>query len=195
MPAFLLVAAHQRPEGPLPHVHRAAVVPASVEHTFAFFSDAANLERLTPPWLRFSIRTPRPIVMYEGAVIDYRISVRGLPLPWRSRIDVWEPGVCFVDRQTVGPYRWWRHEHRFEAVAGGTMVVDDVEYLPRLRVFSHRMVEHELARIFDYRQESLQRIFGAGGHESGVMSAAAPTIVDMAGIGRERGSMAYRERS
>jgi ligand-binding SRPBCC domain-containing protein len=159
MPPFLLLAAHERPEGPLPHVQRAAVVPASVEDTFAFFSDAANLERLTPPWLRFRIRTPRPIVMDEGTVIDYHISVRGLSLPWRSRIDVWEPGLCFVDRQIVGPYRWWRHEHWFAPVPDGTLVIDDVEYLPRMRVFSRRLVERDLARIFDYRQESLQRIF------------------------------------
>jgi len=80
-------------------------------------------------------------------------------LPWRSRIDVWEPGVRFVDRQVVGPYRWWRHEHRFEPVAGGTRVSDHVEYLPRLRLFSRRLVERDLGRIFDYRQQALTRIF------------------------------------
>lgn len=156
---MLLLAANERPEGPLPHIHRAAVVPASVEDTFAFFSDATNLERLTPPWLRFSISTPSPIVMREGTVIDYRISLRSLPMRWQSRIDVWEPGVCFVDRQIAGPYLWWRHEHRFERVAGGTLVVDHVEYLPRLRLLSRRLVRRDLARIFDYRRESLQRIF------------------------------------
>ena len=159
MPMFQLLAADERPEGPLPHIHRAAVVPVSLEETFAFFSDAANLERLTPPWLAFRIRTPLPIVMREGATIDYRISLRGLPLPWRSRIDVWEPDVCFVDRQIVGPYRWWRHEHRFSRVDGGTRVVDHVEYVPRMRALSRRLVERDLTRIFDYRYDSLQRIF------------------------------------
>ena len=159
VPPFLLLGAHERPEGPLPHIHRAAVVPASLEETFAFFSDAANLERLTPSWLAFRIRTPLPIVMREGAIIDYRISLRGLPLPWRSRIEVWEPGVRFVDRQIVGPYRWWRHEHRFTRVDGGTLVVDDIEYLPRMRTLSRRFVERDLMRIFDYRYASLQKIF------------------------------------
>ena len=153
------LAAGERPSEPLLHVHRAAVVPATLEQAFAFFAEAANLERLTPPWLRFRIQTPPPIVMREGTEIDYRISLRGLPLPWRSRIDVWEPGVRFVDRQVVGPYRWWRHEHRLERVAGGTRVTDDVEYLPRLRLFSRRLVERDLGRIFDYRQDALTRIF------------------------------------
>jgi len=130
----------------------------ALAETFAFFSDATNLERLTPPWLSFKIRTPQPIVMGEGTIIDYRVSLRGLPMRWRSRIDLWEPGVRFVDRQIAGPYRWWRHEHRFEAVPRGTQVIDYVEYLPRLRVLSRRLVERDLARIFDYRREALQRI-------------------------------------
>ena len=155
----LLLGLDERPEEPLLHIHRAAVVPVAIEETFAFFAEAANLERLTPSWLSFSIRTPHPIVMGVGTVIDYRISMRGLPLPWRSRIDVWEPGIRFVDRQIVGPYRWWRHEHRFQRVPAGTLVLDDVEYLPRMRLFSRRLVERDLARIFDYRQHSLQRIF------------------------------------
>ena len=154
-----LRAGEKRPAEPLLRVHRAAVVPAPVEKTFAFFADAANLERLTPPWLRFSIRTPLPIDMGEGTIIDYRISLRGLPIAWRSRIEVWEPGVVFVDRQVIGPYLWWRHEHRFAPVHDGTLVVDDVEYMPRMRVFSRRLVQRDLARIFDYRHQSLRRIF------------------------------------
>jgi ligand-binding SRPBCC domain-containing protein len=154
-----LTTADERPSGPLLHVERAAVVPASLEETFGFFADAANLQRLTPPWLRFSIRTPLPVTMREGAVIDYRIWLRGLPMPWRSRIDVWEPGVRFIDRQLVGPYVWWSHEHRFERAAGGTRVTDHVEYLPRLRMFSRRLVERDLARIFDYRQQALRELF------------------------------------
>src|SRR4051812_37502925 len=117
MAALALLNAGERPTAPLLHLHRAAVVPATLDETFAFFADAANLQRLTPPWLHFTIRTPLPIAMREGTTIDYRVWLRGLPMPWRSRIDAWEPGVCFVDRQIVGPYRWWRHEHRFEAVA------------------------------------------------------------------------------
>jgi len=161
MPLFMMRALDERPEGPLPHIHRAAVVPATVEDTFAFFADPANLERLTPPWLRFTISSARPLPVRHGTLIDYRIALRAVPMRWRSRIDVWQPGVCFVDRQILGPYLWWRHEHRFERVPAGTLVVDHVEYLPRLRVLSRRLVERDLARIFDYRGRALQDVFAA----------------------------------
>ena len=140
-------------------VDRDMIVPASLTDTFAFFADAANLQRITPPWLHFSMLTPPPIQMGVGLEIRYRIGLYGLPVPWWSQIDVWEPGVCFVDRQIVGPYRWWRHEHRFEAVAGGTRVVDRVEYGPRAGWLSGSLVRRDLNRIFDYRHEALRRIF------------------------------------
>lgn len=160
-----LPAAGARPARGCAYIHRETVVPAEVEHAFAFFADAANLEWLTPDWLAFRVETPLPVVMRRGLEIDYRIAVYGLTIPWRSHIDVWEPGVRFVDRQVVGPYRWWRHEHRFERTALGTRVVDDVEYVPRLRWLTSSIVRADLERIFDYRQERLQQHFAAAGGE------------------------------
>lgn len=155
----LAAAAATRPQGPLIDLHSAIVVPALLEETFAFFADARNLERLTPPWLSFSIRTPPPIVMRQGLEIDYRIVIHGVPVPWRSRIDIWEPGVRFVDRQIVGPYTWWRHEHGFAAVDGGTRVTDHVEFQPRLRWLTSGMVRRDVGRIFAFRRAELARLF------------------------------------
>jgi ligand-binding SRPBCC domain-containing protein len=144
-----------RPLNHVTHLRRETIVPLGRDETFAFFADAGNLERLTPPWLEFTILTPRPIAMGEGTLIDYRIVLYGIPIPWQTRIDVWEPGVRFVDRQLAGPYLWWHHEHRFDPVEGGTRVTDHVEYVPRLRWLSSVFVRRDVSRIFAYRQEML----------------------------------------
>ena len=94
-------------------------VPRPIEEVFAFFSDARNLEAITPSWLGFRILSPEPIVMQPGARIDYRINMHGLPLRWVSEIERWDPPNEFVDVQLQGPYRLWRHTHRFEPVDGG----------------------------------------------------------------------------
>lgn len=156
-------SAGPRPAAGIEVIHAETVVPTSLDDTFRFFSDAVNLERLTPPWLNFRIRTPLPIVMREGTEIDYRIVLHGFPIPWRSRIDVWEPGRRFVDRQLRGPYRWWRHEHRFEAAGGGTRVTDHVEFLPRLPLFTRGLVRRDVERIFAYRQETLAQLLPGPG--------------------------------
>jgi ligand-binding SRPBCC domain-containing protein len=156
-----LLRADQSPPPRLMTLHREAIVPASLQETFAFFADAANLERLTPPWLNFTIRTAMPLAMGEGVVIDYQIGLYGIPIPWRSVIAVWEPGVRFVDLQLVGPYRWWRHEHRFEAAGSATRVVDHVEYQPRVAWLTRALVRRDLERIFSYRQQTLQSLFPA----------------------------------
>jgi ligand-binding SRPBCC domain-containing protein len=97
----------------------------------------------------------------ESAIIDHRIVLYGVPIPWRTRIDPWEPGRRFVDRQLGGPYLWWRHEHRFEAADHGTRVIDTVEYLPRVSVLSAAIVNRDVKRIFDYRKASMAALLSA----------------------------------
>ena len=130
------------------------------EEIFHFYADAFNLELLTPPWLRFHVVTPSPIVMEQGVEIDYRLRLKGVPLSWRSRITAWEPPLRFADRQIKGPYRRWVHEHTFIPQDGGTLVRDVVEYDMLGGWLADRLiVRRDLRRIFTYRQERLKEIF------------------------------------
>lgn len=138
-----------------------AWLPQRVGEVFPFFGDAWNLEVLTPPWLHFEILTPQPITMREGALIDYRIRLRGLPMRWRTRISVWEPNRRFVDEQLRGPYRQWIHTHTFASVDGGTLMTDRVRYrVPGGALVNRLLVERDVSRIFAYRLEALRRHFG-----------------------------------
>jgi ligand-binding SRPBCC domain-containing protein len=164
-----------RPERGLTQLHYETLVPAPLEDTFAFFADASNLQRLTPRWVHFSLRTPLPISMRAGLDIDYVIRLHGLPIAWTSRIDLWQPGRRFVDRQITGPYLWWRHEHRFEAAVGATRVIDEVEYLPRAAWLTANWVRRDVERIFSYRQNALLAIFH---HSAAVLHDGWPTRHD-----------------
>lgn len=131
-------------------------VPYPRERVFRFFSDAANLDAITPPWLGFRIATPPPIVMREGALIEYRLKLRGIPLRWRTRITAWDPPLRFVDEQLSGPYRMWAHEHTFVEVEGGTLVRDHVRYAVLCDALVHRLlVRPDIERIFAFRAAAL----------------------------------------
>lgn len=149
-------------------------LPAPIDDVFAFFARAENLERLTPPFLNFRIRSSVPIAMREGTTIDYRIRLRGIPLTWRSEITVWDPPLRFVDEQRRGPYRSWVHTHAFHPEDGGTDVRDRVRY----RVWggapiNRLLVAPDLRRIFRYRQDVLQSIFGRSPRATDVRIARA----------------------
>ena len=157
----MIVTAAARPRTKPARYEGDVTVPLGVEETFAFFSDAHNLDRITPPWVGFKILTPAPIQMCEGTLIDYEIRLRGLPIRWRSEIRRWDPPHSFTDLQIKGPYRWWHHTHRFEPCAEGTRVIDEVEYLAPLHwLVGPLFVRRDVERIFAYRGEALRRELG-----------------------------------
>lgn len=139
-------------------------VDRPLDEVFAFFAEAHNLERITPPWLRFELLGDGPVEMGVGALIDYRLRVHGIPIRWQSRIEEWEPGRGFVDRQLRGPYRLWHHRHWFESERGGTVVGDRVDYalpLGRLGELAHPLfVRRDLKRIFDFRYRAVEAQLG-----------------------------------
>ncbi len=140
-------------------IERTQTIARPRGEVFAFFADAHNLEAITPPWLHFGVQTPRPIAMAAGTLIAYRMRLHGIPVRWLTRIEEWEPGVRFVDRQLRGPYRLWHHTHTFEDVPDGTLMRDRVRYalpLGWLGGMAHAaFVERDLAQIFDFRAQTV----------------------------------------
>ena len=129
---------------------------------FDFFADAGNLERITPPELNFHIITPQPIDIKEGALIDYQLKVRGLPVRWQTVISVWNPPFEFVDKALKSPYKQWIHRHTFtEIEKNKTLIEDEVRYrlpLAPLGDLAHWFVRRELDYIFDFRQKTVKEL-------------------------------------
>jgi len=153
----------RRPRGALFELQRDSIVPSARDKVFAFFSNAHNLDRITPPFIRFRVLSPQPIIMQVGARIEYALRLRGIPLRWTSEITAWDPRHRFADTQVRGPYRWWQHEHRFEDLGDSTRVVDEVQYAPPGGRLVHVLfVKRDLHRIFDFRTQTLAAVFARG---------------------------------
>ncbi|MBT8395473.1 MAG: SRPBCC family protein [Gemmatimonadetes bacterium] len=131
------------------------------EEVFPFFAAPENLERITPPELKFEILTPLPIKMGQGTLIDYRLRLEGVPMRWRTEISEWNEPRSFTDRQLRGPYHTWIHRHIFEPTEYGTLMRDQVDYrLPfwPLGEWALPFVRRKVARIFAHRREVILEI-------------------------------------
>jgi ligand-binding SRPBCC domain-containing protein len=148
--------------GRIHQLSRTQLLARPRSEVFALFSDASNLEALTPPFLHFRILTPMPIEMRADARLDYQLSLFGVPVRWRTRITDWQPGRRFVDEQESGPYALWRHTHEFEARGTSTLMRDVVDYsepLGPIGTVAHVLfVRRTLDRIFDFRRDAILRL-------------------------------------
>ena len=138
-------------------------VARPLAEVFDFFSRAENLEALTPPWLNFKILDVKPQPVQQGTLINYSLRVHGIPLRWTSEIVEWEPPHRFVDLQLRGPYKLWRHEHRFEPRDGGTLISDTISLALPLGVLGQMAykikVKSDVEEIFTFRKEKIRTLF------------------------------------
>jgi ligand-binding SRPBCC domain-containing protein len=141
------------------------LVPRPLTEVFDFFSRAENLQKLTPPWLHFKILSVQPSPIRQGTLIRYSLRWRVFPIRWTTEIVEWEPPHRFVDLQLKGPYKLWRHEHRFIPEGKGTRIHDRIEYLLPFgglgRIVHSLKVKHDVAQIFDYRKHAVEQHFAA----------------------------------
>ena len=143
-------------------LRREQLLARPIDEVFAFFADARNLEAITPPLLRFEVMDQgvKAIAIGPGALIRYRLRVRGMPVGWLTAIREWDPPHRFVDEQLRGPYALWHHTHTFEELEdGGTLMSDVVRYAlpfgPLGELARRLFVARDVEAIFDFRAQRI----------------------------------------
>jgi ligand-binding SRPBCC domain-containing protein len=141
-------------------------LPVTVEEAWSFFSSPKNLAVITPKSLDFkitSVVTDEEI--HTGQIITYTVKpLLGIPLAWTTEIGHVERCKLFVDEQRKGPYAHWHHQHHFKAIPGGVEMTDIVHYKIPFGVLGNLglpIVKGQLKKIFDYRRQKVEELFGA----------------------------------
>jgi ligand-binding SRPBCC domain-containing protein len=138
-------------------------IAAPLSDVFAFFSNPANLARITPDWLSFRIHGPLPATLETGSRLEYRIRWSVFTIPWVTRITKWSAPYEFEDAQEKGPYTAWIHRHRFSERDGAVLMEDHVDYAlpfgPLGRLVHRLRVRKQLEEIFEYRRRAIETIF------------------------------------
>ena len=138
-------------------------IAAPLPEVFAFFSNPANLARITPPWLAFRLHGTAPDTLAEGSRLEYRIRWSVFTIRWVTRITQWRAPFEFEDIQEKGPYASWIHTHRFVESDGVVVMDDHVDYAlpfgPLGRLVHRLRVRRQLEEIFEFRRRAIDGIF------------------------------------
>lgn len=137
---------------------------APIEEVWKFIAHPANLNNITPPELDFEIISPVPELMYDGLLIQYKVT---LPLlgasDWVTEIKHIIPKRQFIDEQRIGPYSFWYHFHGLEETEDGVVMTDQVSYqLPYGiigKLANSLLIRRQLKSIFEYRFRVLEERF------------------------------------
>ncbi|MGH2647264.1 MAG: SRPBCC family protein [Ginsengibacter sp.] len=141
------------------------VITAPIEQVWTFFSSPQNLKDITPPHLGFNILSDNRDEMYAGEIIEYTVKpLLGIPLYWMTEITHVQPMKYFIDEQRFGPYSFWHHQHHFKETNEGIEMTDIVHYkIPFWFIgdmTNSLVVKAQLKKIFDYRTEVTNKMFG-----------------------------------
>lgn len=141
------------------------IVPDTIESVFDFFNRPENLVKLMPSFMSFQLLTPGQLIMKEGAIFDYKVSVFGIPNRWTTYISDYNPPYSFADIQLKGPHSYWHHVHEFEQSHNGTRVSDTIHYVMPLGILGQLadvcVMAPIVSRLFNHRKRVIEQTFGS----------------------------------
>lgn len=97
-----------------------------------------------------------------GESVTWRARQFGLPISITSRITEFQRPYRFVDEQVSGPFRRFRHEHRFKRLGdGATLMIDEWEHEapfgPLGQIVDALFLERHMRNLLATRNAALKR--------------------------------------
>ena len=141
-------------------------IPISLDEAWAFFSNPANLQAITPSNMGFRVISKHHgEKMYAGQIIEYTVKpVMGIPIYWMTEITQVKDKEYFIDEQRFGPYTLWHHQHHFKVIEGGVEMTDIIHYKNPMwflgTLANELFVKKQLQGIFDFRFKKVEEMFG-----------------------------------
>lgn len=106
--------------------HHTFVVQAPIRDIAEFHQNSNALVKLTPPPIRVEMVEPQRIT--EGMKISFVMWIGPIPVHWTAVHEYVHPQTGFDDIQVEGPFKTWRHKHRFISLSTEmTEIRDEIE--------------------------------------------------------------------
>jgi ligand-binding SRPBCC domain-containing protein len=141
-------------------------IPADLPTVWSFFSNPANLKKITPAYMRFNVISQyNSDTIYAGQIIEYTVRpFLGIALYWMTEITQVKDNQYFIDEQRYGPYSMWHHQHHFRIIENGIEMTDIVHYKMPLWFLGDAanalFVRKQLRNIFSFRYQKTIAFLG-----------------------------------
>jgi ligand-binding SRPBCC domain-containing protein len=151
-------------------------IPADLPAVWSFFSNPANLKKITPAYMRFNVISKyNSDVIYAGQVIEYTVRpLLGIPLYWMTEITQVKDNQYFIDEQRYGPYSLWHHQHHFKIIDQGIEMTDIVHYKIPFWFLGDAanalFIRNQLKEIFSFRYQKTVDMLGEWPGESQLLA-------------------------
>lgn len=128
----------------------AASMPVSAENLFVWHKNPGAFNRLIPPWMNVQVKE-RQGGIDPGSTVRLRVSLAGpIATDWVIRHEALQDAPGFADIQQNGPFRNWRHEHRFIADGEhGSRLEDELDYSLPAGVLGEKIAAGRIGDILD----------------------------------------------
>jgi ligand-binding SRPBCC domain-containing protein len=142
-------------------IHLETDVAAPIEHVFDLARDIDLHQRSMAHTNEQAVGGRTSGLIGAGETVTWQARHLGRTWSLTSKITAFEPPTRFVDEQTSGPFAWFRHEHRFEAIPGGTRMIDDWQHAAPFgvigRIADRLVLGPLLGRLLASRDAALAR--------------------------------------
>jgi ligand-binding SRPBCC domain-containing protein len=143
-------------------IHLETFIAAPVEPCFDLMRDVAVHTQSTPGTDERAVAGKTSGLLDQGDEVTWEAVHLGARRRLTVRVTRCEPPRLFEDEQVRGAFGAFRHRHTFQAVAGGTLMVDDVRYTvplgPLGRLADRLFLERYLRRFLSRRARALKKL-------------------------------------
>lgn len=154
----------------MPEYQYRSEMPASASEVWAWHARPGALERLLPPWQEAHVLR-RDGGIDDGGTVLMELTFGPTRTKWLAKHEDAVVGRQFADEQIEGPFKKWRHTHRFLPLDADRSAIEDHVHF-RVpggllgRKFGTPFVQGELAKMFPWRHartgQDLKRHKAAG---------------------------------
>lgn len=132
------------------------IVKGSIERVWDFYTDIKHLETITPDKIDLKIinATDERIVLGQEIWISGKIITK-IRSTWHSKITLARP-YEYVDEMLTGPFRKWKHSHKFYNINGKQTEIEDIFEFELPYGIIGRLLEgcayKQIQNIFEHRK-------------------------------------------